>query len=219
MVLLVPDDMPADGPSTLAGNVTEMQALFDDWDPRISRLLALCESVHKWRLCIRKGMDQWSHPSGAFTLLGDAVHATLPYLASGAGMALEDAAVLGELFGRSENPTLAVEKRRLLQMYEECRKPRTERVVERGDTQQWLYHLHDGPEQQERDRIMRSMEEGEALAWRDKGLSEWLLGYKVEEDVERVWNPSQPLKSDEELVRTSPDSDSFGEEVRIVSNL
>jgi 2-polyprenyl-6-methoxyphenol hydroxylase-like FAD-dependent oxidoreductase len=28
-------------------------------------------------------MESWSHPSGAFTLLGDAVHATLPYLASG----------------------------------------------------------------------------------------------------------------------------------------
>jgi salicylate hydroxylase len=74
-------------------------------DPRIPKLLALCESVYKWvsavilventrtslltilfsrqRLCIRQGMESWTHPSGAFTLLGDAVHATLPYLASG----------------------------------------------------------------------------------------------------------------------------------------
>nr|OQO28035.1 hypothetical protein B0A51_02836 [Rachicladosporium sp. CCFEE 5018] len=99
MVLLVPDDMPA-GANTLAGNVDEMRALYEGWDPRIPKLLNLCESVCKWRLCIRPGMETWSHPSGAFTLLGDAVHATLPYLASGAGMALEDAAVLGELFGR-----------------------------------------------------------------------------------------------------------------------
>lgn len=34
MVLLVPDDMPADGASTIAGNVTQMQALYQDWDPR-----------------------------------------------------------------------------------------------------------------------------------------------------------------------------------------
>jgi salicylate hydroxylase len=34
MVLLVPDDMPEDGPSTLAGQVDEMQDLFKDWDPR-----------------------------------------------------------------------------------------------------------------------------------------------------------------------------------------
>ena len=101
MVLLVPDDMPLDGANTLAGDVEEMRALYKDWgksnlecrqctyadsertDPRIPKLLALCESVYKWRLCIRSGMDSWSHPSGSFTLLGDSVHATLPYLASG----------------------------------------------------------------------------------------------------------------------------------------
>jgi salicylate hydroxylase len=66
------------GASTLEGNVEEMRALFKDWDPRIPKLLSMCESVYKWR-----GMDSWSHASGAFTLLGDAVHATLPYLASG----------------------------------------------------------------------------------------------------------------------------------------
>ena len=76
-------------------------------------------------------------------------------------MALEDAAVLGELFGRSVNPREPAEKRRLLEIYEQCRKPRTEMVVERGNRQQWLYHLHDGPEQEERDRAMRAMEEGE----------------------------------------------------------
>ncbi|KAK5069967.1 hypothetical protein LTR64_007853 [Lithohypha guttulata] len=218
MVLLVPDDMPQDGPSTLAGDVTEMQALFEDWDPRIPKLLALSESVYKWRLCIRKGMDQWSHPSGSFTLLGDAVHATLPYLASGAGMALEDAAVLGELFGRSENPRVPEEKRLLLQMYEECRKPRTERVVERGNTQQWLYHLHDGPEQQERDRIMKAMEAGEALAWRDKSLSDWLLGYNVEDDVARVWS-KQSMKMMKEVAPALSDTNAFDAETRITSNL
>ncbi|EOD47981.1 putative fad binding domain-containing protein [Neofusicoccum parvum UCRNP2] len=84
MVLLVPDDMPA-GATTLEGNVEEMRALYRDWDPRIPKLLTLCESVYKWRLCIRPTLEpSWSDPSGAFVLLGDAVHATLPYLASGA---------------------------------------------------------------------------------------------------------------------------------------
>lgn len=99
MVLLVPDDMP-EGATTIAGDVKEMQAMYRDWDPRsvfyglflralqielprIPKLLQFCESVYKWKLCMRLGMDEWSHPSGCFTLLGDAVHATLPYLASG----------------------------------------------------------------------------------------------------------------------------------------
>jgi len=86
--------------TSLAG--LELATDFICTDPRIPKLLALCESVYKWvsgigtdcgvtcniansgqRLCIRSGMESWSHPSGAFTLLGDAVHATLPYLASG----------------------------------------------------------------------------------------------------------------------------------------
>jgi salicylate hydroxylase len=188
MVLLVPDDMPEDGASTLAGNVEEMRALYKDWDPRIPKLLALCESVYKWRLCIRKGMDAWSDPRGAFVLLGDAVHATLPYLASGAGMSFEDGAVLGECLSRvgSKNP---VEIRNAFKVYENCRKERTEMVVERGNLQQYLYHLHDGPEQEERDRKMRMVPtpEGEALAWRDPGLAPKLLGYCHLKSVDEKW--------------------------------
>jgi hypothetical protein len=58
-------------------------------------------------------------------------------------------------------------------------------VVERGNVQQYLYHLHDGPEQQERDRKMQVVPtpEGEALAWRDPGLAPKLLGYDHIADV------------------------------------
>lgn len=49
----------------------------------IQKLLKLCQSVQKWRLCIRFGDFDWTHPSGAWVMVGDAVHATLPYLASG----------------------------------------------------------------------------------------------------------------------------------------
>lgn len=150
--------------------------------PSIPKLLKLCEQVHKWKLCIREGMDSWYHPSGTFVLLGDAVHATLPYLASGAGMSLEDAAVLGECLGRIKSKD---DVKLALQTYENCRKERTTRVVRRGNVQQHLYHLHDGAEQQERDRVMQ-MEPtppGEALAWRDPELAPWLLGYDHMKDV------------------------------------
>lgn len=103
MVLLVPDDIPEESlATTIEGNVEEMCSLFQGWDPRlvlirfdnhfaafgiklyrIQKLLKLCESVQKWRLCIRFGDFNWAHPSGAWVMLGDAVHATLPYLASG----------------------------------------------------------------------------------------------------------------------------------------
>ncbi|PQE28688.1 FAD dependent oxidoreductase protein [Rutstroemia sp. NJR-2017a WRK4] len=202
MVLLVPDNMPA-GAKTLEGNVEEMRALFKDWDPRISKLLSLCKSVYKWRLCIRPNPETWSHPSGHFTMLepliselGDAAHASLPYLAAGASMALEDAAVLGQLLSHypvNNHPSTRslASKTAFLQhalhIYQAIRGPRTEKVVQRGTTQQYLYHLPDGPEQIERDRKMREQEGGEALAWRDKGFAPWLLGYDYITEVS-CWN-------------------------------
>ncbi|KAL2812190.1 hypothetical protein BJX63DRAFT_421927 [Aspergillus granulosus] len=198
MVLLVPDDIPEDSlATTVEGNVQEMCALFEGWDPRIQKLLKLCESVQKWKLCIRLGDCDWTHPSGAWVMVGDAVHATLPYLASGAGMAFEDGAVLGEVLSRLPNTPGAKKssheflaaKRHALTVFEKCRKERTQMVVKRGNVQQYLYHLHDGPEQQERDARMQMVPtpEGECLAWRDPGLAPVLLGYDHISDVDRNW--------------------------------
>lgn len=65
-------------------------------------------------------------------------------------------------------------------------------IVSRSNLQQYLYHLHDGPEQEERDRRMRMQptEEGEALAWRDPGLAPKLLGYECEKDVSSFFYPT-----------------------------
>ncbi|KAL1651216.1 hypothetical protein SLS58_000554 [Diplodia intermedia] len=213
MVLLVPDDMPA-GATTLEGNVEEMRALYKDWDPRIPKLLALCESVYKWRLCIRPTLEpSWSDPSGAFVLLGDAVHATLPYLASGAGMSLEDASVLGLCLAKIKNKSKE-EKRRALAVYEKCRKDRTERVVQRGNLQQHLYHIHDGEEQEERDRLFAAWDEYEEMEsrgenpdpkalglvqgsdpfpWRFSGVGDWLLTYDCVSDVEAHWGRDEEV--------------------------
>jgi salicylate hydroxylase len=102
-------------------------------------------------------------------------------------MSLEDASVLGECLSRlalTSKPSPS-QKSLALNVYEKCRKSRTEMVVQRGNLQQYLYHLHDGPEQEQRDRKMRMMPTppGEALAWRDPELSPRLLGYECEADV------------------------------------
>ncbi|KAL4769800.1 hypothetical protein BDW60DRAFT_224647 [Aspergillus nidulans var. acristatus] len=206
LVLLVPDNMPEEGPSTLKGYVDEMQSLFADWDPNIGKLLALCPSVLRWRLCIRNPLDTWVHPSQTLVLLGDSAHATLPYLASGAGITFEDAAVLGECLARLTSNSLE-ERKKALAVYELCRKLRTETVVKRGSIQQDLNHLDDGVEQQERDAKMRAFEEVEQswmagargplpdglkegedpLVWRRFGVGGWLFSYDAWEDVEERW--------------------------------
>lgn len=52
IVLLVPDDLP-EGVRRQPGSVEEMRALFDGWDPILSRFLKLVKSVHKWKLVHR----------------------------------------------------------------------------------------------------------------------------------------------------------------------
>jgi salicylate hydroxylase len=81
--LALKDDIPLDQPNRVPGDVNVMREYFKDWEPRITKLLSKCESVEKWRLCYRLGLDSWNDPSGSFTMLGDAVHATVPYFASG----------------------------------------------------------------------------------------------------------------------------------------
>jgi salicylate hydroxylase len=210
IVLIVPDDMPlpfTTATNTLPADIHAMRAAFSGWDPRLTKLLGLCTSSTKWRLTIRPPLNpSWSHPSGAFTILGDAAHAALPYLASGAGMGLEDGHVLGLCLSRISSKDNA-EKRKALDVYERCRRLRTEKVVESGNVQQMLYHLRDGPEQRERDRKLHAFGElnghgrveekeyekkgltvgDDPLAWRWGGLGRWLLVYDCEEEVERVW--------------------------------
>ncbi|KAG5748253.1 hypothetical protein H9Q69_007416 [Fusarium xylarioides] len=208
MVLLVPDDIPLDSGNTLEGSIEEMRAHFADWDPRIGKMLTLCDSVLKWRLCIRPGLDPtWSHPSGALTMLGDSVHATLPYLASGAGMALEDGGVLGLCLAKLTDKSPA-SKLKALAVYESCRRERTEMVVQRGTYNQWIYHLPDGEEQRQRDErfrqygrwdeewlsgenpvIPQSSETGEdPFPWRYHGVGRWLLTYEMWKDVDEKFS-------------------------------
>lgn len=217
MVLLVPDDMPADA-TTLDGNVEEMRSMYKDWDTHIPKMLALCQSVQKWKLCFRPGLEgSWSHPSSTLTLLGDAVHATLPYLASGAGMALEDGATLGYCFGKIEGRSVAV-KKLALQVYEESRRHRTGSIVVRGNLQQELYHFDDGDEQRARDDRLRrfgSLEEritsgeckpstlpdgllpgSDPLAWRRNGVGSWLLRFDCQADVDARWPKEVPYTSE-----------------------
>lgn len=52
----------------------------DGWDPRLQTLLGVVEQTQKWRMLTSREMAEWRHPGGKFALLGDACHATLPYL-------------------------------------------------------------------------------------------------------------------------------------------
>lgn len=79
IVLACPDDLP-ELVSTQKADLKEMRERFEGWDPRLTLLLSLVQETSKWRLQNSEEMDKWNHDSGKFVLMGDACHATLPYL-------------------------------------------------------------------------------------------------------------------------------------------
>jgi salicylate hydroxylase len=105
---------------------------FNGWHHDIQTIIASVATPHKWALMGREPMAQWTR--GRVTLLGDACHPTLPFLAQGAVMAIEDAYVLAravEMFGEC---TLAFAG------YEDSRKPRTSAIVEGSATNTQRFH-------------------------------------------------------------------------------
>jgi salicylate hydroxylase len=83
------------------GDLKELKRDFAGWHPTITSLIDNMnpDACYKWALFDRPPMDQWS--KGNITLLGDACHPTLPFMAQGAAMAIEDALVLSFCLKRS----------------------------------------------------------------------------------------------------------------------
>src|SRR5213078_2126467 len=76
------------------GDPAELTERFKDAHPQVKGLLEKIEAWRMWVLCDREPVKQWS--KGRVTLLGDAAHPMLQYLAQGACMAVEDAVVLAD---------------------------------------------------------------------------------------------------------------------------
>jgi salicylate hydroxylase/6-hydroxynicotinate 3-monooxygenase len=74
------------------GDVKVLRSAFEGFHPDVHRVLARCPAVHKRVLVDRDPLERWVE--GRVALLGDACHPMTPYMAQGAAMAIEDAAVL-----------------------------------------------------------------------------------------------------------------------------
>jgi salicylate hydroxylase len=121
----------------------ELDADYAGWHPMVRAVVDRVDrdQCFRWALNNREPSLRWS--SEHITMLGDAVHATLPYMAQGAAMAIEDAAVLARVLqeplpGGSES-TLSDRLRR----FEAHRAPRTARVVRESTEMGELYHIVD----------------------------------------------------------------------------
>ncbi len=110
-----------------------LRAAFGDFGPEVQTLLARVENVNLWGLFRHQVAQNWYREGVA--LLGDAVHPTLPFMAQGACMALEDCWELAEALSDSETVDQALAR------YQSRRESRVHRVVEAANGNAWKYHL------------------------------------------------------------------------------
>ena len=110
----------------------EIEAAFAGVAPALKRILAAPGQWSKWGAADRPPIPRWS--SGAVTLIGDAAHPMLPYLAQGAAAALEDAVVLGRVL----NSTRPVADS--FRLYESERLQRTARLQRESRRQARISH-------------------------------------------------------------------------------
>lgn len=103
------------------GHTEELNARFSNACTSVKELLERIETWKMWVLCDREPVGNWS--VGRATLMGDAAHPMLQYLARGAGQAIEDAVVVGEEIAQCPHDVKAA-----LQNYEQRRYLRTARV-------------------------------------------------------------------------------------------
>jgi salicylate hydroxylase len=99
----------------------EVMDTYARWHASLRELFRSSETYYKWALYDRDPLPAWS--KGGITLLGDAAHPMLPYIAQGAGMAVEDACVLAAAIAAVPNDPAAA-----LGAYERNRLPRTTRA-------------------------------------------------------------------------------------------
>ena len=120
---------------TERGEYEELKDDFAGWNDAVQALIdnADRDALYKWALHDRPPMPRWG--SGAVTLLGDACHPTLPFMAQGAAMAIEDGAVLAAcLRGSADLPAA-------LTRYEHLRRDRTAGIQKGSRRNAKVFHL------------------------------------------------------------------------------
>jgi salicylate hydroxylase len=122
---------------SLRDDPMELRLAFQGFSPRVRGWLEQVQDVWLWGLFRHPVARHWQRalPGGAVAILGDAAHPTLPFLAQGANMALEDAWVLAASLAGHDSLAAG------LAAYQAARAPRTARIVEAASRNARAYHL------------------------------------------------------------------------------
>ena len=153
--------------SVREGSRAEVQSYFDGICPRARALIDLPKDWKRWATADREPIAQWNY--GRVTLLGDAAHPTLQYLAQGACMAMEDAVTLGEALRVNDNDFA-----RAYALYQHSRVARTARIVLSAREMGRIFHAK-GVERLVRNDLWKGRRPE-----RFYDAMEWLYGWRVD---------------------------------------
>ncbi len=149
------------------GSRDEVLSYFEGICAKARQLIELPKDWTRWATADREPIAQWNF--GRVTLLGDAAHATLQYLAQGACMAMEDAVTLGKALRVHDNDFA-----KAFALYQRSRVARTARVVLGAREMGRIFHAH-GVERLVRNDLWRGR-----TPERFYDAVEWLYGWRVE---------------------------------------
>jgi salicylate hydroxylase len=149
------------------GDAAELRAAFAGFGGAAARLIYAVRDVTIWGLHRHPVAPVWE--KDGVVLVGDAAHPTLPFLAQGANLALEDAFVLARALHRDRVAGLAA--------YQAARVPRVTRVIAAAEANAWRYHLRPGPLRGVAHlglRVVSKLAPGRML-----GTYDWIYGHDV----------------------------------------
>ncbi|HSS74849.1 MAG TPA: FAD-dependent monooxygenase [Gaiellaceae bacterium] len=146
------------------GEIADALAAYEGWHPQVRTILGSVEETFVWALFDRQPLERWS--VGRVTLLGDACHPMLPFMAQGSAQAVEDAAALTTCLSAETDVPAA------LRRYEAARLPRASRIQAMSAQNKVRFHLPDGPEQRARDAEMAT----QSTDWSIKAIA-WIYGH------------------------------------------
>jgi 3-hydroxybenzoate 6-monooxygenase len=153
--------------SVREGSREEVLGYFEGICPRARQLIELPKDWKRWATADREPIGRWNY--GHVTLLGDAAHPTLQYLAQGACMAMEDAVTLGEALRVTDNHFS-----KAFALYQRSRVARTARIVLSAREMGRIFHAK-GVERLVRNDLWKGRSPE-----RFYDAMEWLYGWKLE---------------------------------------
>jgi salicylate hydroxylase len=171
VVALPAAETPAVEDYTSERGAQDLVSEFNGWDDEVRAVIRVPRTWLVFPIFDLRPLDSWVE--GRVTLMGDAAHGMVPYLANGAGQAIEDAWVLGTTLARATRENVP----ELLRTYEMRRKPRVTTVQEGSLANIQRWEMPEGAAQRKRDAAMAA-----------DGVDDltWLHGY--DPDTDPLWS-------------------------------